>query len=76
MNRELEQLCRQLYGKGVSGWVYVRLMSRDLRIPEHTIARWWQDGHQHLPPQAKSALLDLLTQRGKDKIKAKKMERL
>ncbi|MBF0622032.1 MAG: hypothetical protein HQL54_08905 [Magnetococcales bacterium] len=54
--RELHAAAKLLYGKGVVDWVYIRVLSRDLRIPERTVYRWWNSPPDYQIPSAQFAL--------------------
>ncbi|MEO5364892.1 MAG: hypothetical protein H7831_00745 [Magnetococcus sp. WYHC-3] len=53
---ELHTAGRMIYGDGLPDWVYIRVLSRDLGIPERTIRRWWEGHPDQYVPAARSAL--------------------
>ncbi|MBF0620492.1 MAG: hypothetical protein HQL54_01055 [Magnetococcales bacterium] len=71
MNKQLAKLGKKMYGDSVADWVCIRLMARDLQIPEKTVDRWWRDKHLSIPPEAQSAIFHLMEKRGKFKEKTK-----
>ncbi|MBF0620878.1 MAG: hypothetical protein HQL54_03020 [Magnetococcales bacterium] len=43
MNVALQKACKMLYGPKMSEAVMIRLLARDMELPEQTVNRWWHD---------------------------------
>ncbi|MBF0186870.1 MAG: hypothetical protein HQL50_02990 [Magnetococcales bacterium] len=60
MENDLHIVSRMVYGRGLADWVYIRVLARELSIPENTIHRWWYADTDHIAPNARLALHKLL----------------